>query len=64
MFTLNTPKKLKKMGINGAAHKWFENYLKGRTQKVDIDGHLSEEQNLIFPSSKAVPSALYCFCAI
>jgi hypothetical protein len=34
------------MGINGAAHKWFENYLKGRTQKVDINGNLSEEQEL------------------
>jgi hypothetical protein len=39
-------KKLKKMGINGTTYKWFENYLSGRTQKVDINGTLSNEQNL------------------
>jgi hypothetical protein len=30
-------KKLKKMGINGTAHKWFTTYLQGRSQCVDID---------------------------
>jgi hypothetical protein len=35
-------KKLNKMGINGIAHKWFENYLSGRSQRVEIDGFLSE----------------------
>jgi hypothetical protein len=39
-------KKLTKMGINGTTHKWFANYLSGRTQKTDINGNLSEELNL------------------
>jgi len=36
-------KKLAKMGINGVALQWFTNYLAGRSQKVDIDGTLSDE---------------------
>jgi hypothetical protein len=36
-------KKLEKMGINGIALQWFTNYLAGRSQKVDIDGTLSDE---------------------
>jgi hypothetical protein len=39
-------KKLKKMGINGVTHRWFSNYLSGRSQKVEINKNLSEEQNL------------------
>jgi hypothetical protein len=39
-------KKLKKMGINGVTHSWFANYLSGRSQKVEINEKLSEEQNL------------------
>ena len=35
-------KKLKKMGIRGTTFEWFKNYLLGRTQKVDINGHLSD----------------------
>jgi hypothetical protein len=57
-------KKLKKMGINGAAHKWFENYLKGRTQKVDIDGNLSEEQELnisVIQGSTLGPILFLCY---
>jgi hypothetical protein len=34
------------MGINGVTHSWFANYLSGRSQKVEINGKLSEEQNL------------------
>jgi len=30
------------MGIRGVALVWFENYLAGRTQFVDIDGNRSE----------------------
>jgi hypothetical protein len=39
-------KKLSKMGINGTAHKWFTNYLAGRSQKTEINGNLSDERNL------------------
>jgi hypothetical protein len=35
-------KKLSKMGINGVTLKWFENYLSGRSQRVEIDGFLSD----------------------
>jgi len=39
-------KKLKKMGIRGTAFEWFKNYLSGRTQKVDINGCLSDAREL------------------
>jgi hypothetical protein len=39
-------KKLSKMGINGVALNWFKNYLSGRCQRVEIDGNLSDEQQL------------------
>jgi len=39
-------KKLSKMGINGNALKWFKTYLSGRSQKVDINGNLSEAMQL------------------
>jgi hypothetical protein len=39
-------KKLTKLGINGVTHEWFKNYLSGRSQKVEIDGNLSDEQQL------------------
>jgi hypothetical protein len=35
-------KKLLKMGIRGNAYKWFENYLAGRSQFVDINGSISD----------------------
>jgi hypothetical protein len=31
------------MGVNGTALEWFTNYLSGRSQRVDIDGNLSDE---------------------
>jgi hypothetical protein len=34
--------KLSKMGIRGTALEWFQNYLSGRSQKVDINGSLSD----------------------
>ncbi len=34
------------MGINGNALKWFKTYLSGRSQKVDINGNLSEAMQL------------------
>ena len=39
-------KKLQLMGIRGVAHKWFESYLQGRTQSVDIDGTTSDELSI------------------
>ena len=36
-------KKLKRFGISEMALKWFISYLDGRTQKVEIDGLLSDE---------------------
>jgi hypothetical protein len=32
--------------IQGTAHSWFQNYLSGRSQKVDISGTFSEPLNL------------------
>jgi hypothetical protein len=57
-------KKLKKMGINGTTYKWFENYLSGRTQKVDINGNLSDEQNLdisVIQGSTLGPILFLCY---
>jgi len=39
-------KKLRKMGIRGTAFEWFKNYLMGRTQRVDINGNLSDALEL------------------
>jgi len=57
-------KKLKKMGIKGVAYKWFENYLKGRSQKVDINGNLSEEEELnisVIQGSTLGPILFLCY---
>jgi hypothetical protein len=37
------------MGIKGVAYKWFENYLKGRSQKVDVNGRTNFK--LVLPHS-------------
>ena len=42
---------LQKLNNGGTLLKWFSNYLKGRSQKVALHGHVSEE----FPCSKGVP---------
>jgi hypothetical protein len=39
-------KKLFKMGIRGVAYKWFQNYLSGRSQFVDIGGNRSNPLNI------------------
>jgi hypothetical protein len=52
------------MGINGITLKWFENYLKGRSQKVDINGHLSSEQELdisVIQGSTLGPILFLCY---
>ena len=33
-------------GVTGAALKWFDSYLSGRTQRVIVDGKLSERWHL------------------
>ena len=57
-------KKLSKMGINGAALNWFKSYLKGRSQKVDINGNLSDAKNLdisVIQGSILGPILFLCF---
>ncbi len=52
------------MGINGTTYKWFEYYLSGRTQKVDINGNLSNEQNLdisVIQGSTLGPILFLCY---
>lgn len=39
-------KKLLRMGIRGTAHTWFSNYLSGRSQRVEINGSLSDSLDL------------------
>jgi hypothetical protein len=39
-------KKLSKMGITGTALQWFENYLSGRTQFVEVNGCKSDAREL------------------
>ena len=36
--------KLEKLGVTGTALKWFKSYLKNRSQKVDINGHISSPE--------------------
>ncbi len=43
--------KLTRFGISGSEWKWFENYLTGRTQSVNVDGQLSDP----FPVTIGVP---------
>jgi hypothetical protein len=57
-------KKLKKMGINGIAHKWFTTYLQGRSQCVDIDGYFSEFLDLdisVIQGSTLGPILFLCY---
>jgi hypothetical protein len=57
-------KKLKKMGIEGVAHKWFTNYLQGRSQCVDIEGNLSDFLNLdisVIQGSTLGPILFLCY---
>ena len=39
-------KKLSKFGLQGNTLNWFKSYLQNRTQKVDINGKLSNSKNL------------------
>ena len=39
-------KKLERVGIKGTTLNWFKSYLSNRTQKVEINGNLSDEKNI------------------
>jgi hypothetical protein len=39
-------KKMSNFGIHGVAREWFASYLEGRSQRVDIEGHLSHSATL------------------
>jgi hypothetical protein len=57
-------KKLKKMGIQGNAHKWFESYLTNRSQCVDIAGIFSDQINLdilVIQGSTLGPILFLCY---
>jgi hypothetical protein len=57
-------KKLEKLGIRGVALRWFTNYLEGRSQRVEIDGKLSDIDYLtisILQGSILGPILFLCF---
>jgi hypothetical protein len=57
-------KKLEKLGIRGIALRWFTNYLNGRSQRVEIDGKLSDIEYLtisILQGSILGPILFLCF---
>jgi hypothetical protein len=57
-------KKLEKLGIRGVALRWFTSYLEGRTQRVDIEGELSEIEEItisILQGSILGPILFLCF---
>ncbi len=58
-------KKLEKVGITGTALAWFKSYLLNRTQKVDINVHLSDTAYLdalsVFQGTSLGPILFLCF---
>jgi hypothetical protein len=57
--------KLQKLGISGTALNWFASYLSNRTQKVEINGTLSNDQDLdmsVFQGTFLGPILFLCFC--
>ena len=58
-------KKLEKLGITGTALAWFKSYLSNRTQKVDINGNLSDTAYLdalsVFQGTSLGPILFLCF---
>ena len=57
-------KKFKHLGLNGIVHKWFTSYLEGRSQCVDINGHLSKEKSIdisVLQGSILGPLLFLCF---
>jgi hypothetical protein len=57
-------KKLEKLGIGGVALRWFTSYLEGRTQRVDIEGQLSDLESLTISILQGIilgPILFLCF---
>jgi hypothetical protein len=57
-------KKLEKLGIRGIALRWFTNCLNGRSQRVEIDGKLSDIEYLtisILQGSILGPILFLCY---
>jgi hypothetical protein len=55
---------MEKLGVGGIAMRWFTSYLEGRSQKVDIDGQLSDIESLtisILQGSILGPILFLCF---
>jgi hypothetical protein len=56
--------KLSRMGISGTALNWFRSYLENRSQKVDINGNLSNSRNIkisILQGSILGPILFLCY---
>jgi hypothetical protein len=52
------------MRLNGTTHKWFSDYLSGRSQKVEINGTYSEPLDLdisVFQGSTLGPILFLCY---
>jgi hypothetical protein len=57
-------KKLEKLGIRGVALRWFSSYLEGRSQRIEIDGQLSDIEAItisILQGSILGPILFLCF---
>ena len=58
-------KKLEKLGKTGIALAWFQSYLPTRTQKVEINGQLSNPAHLealsVFQGTSLGPVLFLCF---
>jgi len=58
-------KKLEKLGITGTALAWFNSYLSNRSQRVDINGQLSDSTPLdplsVFQGTSLGPILFLCF---
>ena len=57
-------KKLKKLGVDGIALDWFTSYLSNRKQRVDINGHLSNEKFInisVLQGSILGPTLFLCY---
>ena len=50
----------KDIGVTGTALKWFESFLKGRTQRVKIGDSYSEPMELQFGVARALSLDHFC----